>query len=203
MSVKVLSPDGKELLFLSPQELNKYKIYKSAASETAVAINEKQIIKTYEETILQENLKFINDLVNDKFGFKRELRKGSLSYVKSKDDTYADLTSAFNDADSGLKALVDDEELARTKLQNAVQSWNSALIESDVNNKKARIDQDVTIMIYFNQLEVHFALGEYELSQKILSSLNLLSISQSERKLKDGYESMFMDLKKRVVANKK
>lgn len=203
MSVKVSGPDGKEILFLTPQELNNYKAYKSPESNKSIPINEQQLVKTYEEKILQENLKFISDLVNDKFGFKRELRKSSLSYVKSKDDLYSDLMSAFNDADSGLKSLVDDAEFATTKLQNSIQTWNKALDESDPTNKKARIDQDVTIMIYFNLLETHFALGEYEPSQKILSALNLLSLGKSERKLKDDYEAKFIDLKKRIAANKK
>lgn len=202
MSVKVTSPEGKEILFLTPQELNNYKTYKSPESTKSIPINEDQLVKTYEEKILQENLIFINNLVNDKIGFTRELRKSTLSYVKSKDATYGDLTSAFNDADSGLKSLVDDSEMATNKLQNAIQTWNKALEESDVNNKKARIDQDVTIMIYFNLLEVHFALGEYDPSQKILSSLNMLSLGKSERKLKDEYEALFMDLKKRIAANK-
>ncbi len=201
MSVKVTGPDGKEIFFLTPQELNSYKTYKSPESESGVSINEQQLVKTYEEKILQENLKFISDLVNDKIGFRRELRKTTLSFVKTKDETYKDLLIAYNDATSGLNTLVDAPEAAKAKLTGAVAAWNTALQESDVNNKKARIDKEVTTMIYFNLLEAYFALRDVAGAEKVLTAMNALSISNSDRKQKEGYETLFNDLKKRLAAN--
>lgn len=202
MSVKVTGPDGKELFFLTPQELNTYKIYKSAETETPAAVNEQQLVKTHEEKILQENLKFISDLVNDKIGYRRATRKTSLSFVKTKDDTYQDLLVAYNDANSGLKLLVDDPQAANTKLNSAVAGWENAMKESDVNNKKARIDKEVTTMIYFNLLEAYFALNNTAGADKVMASLNTLSLSNSDRKQKEAYEILFNDLKKRLEANK-
>lgn len=203
MSVKATTPDGKELFFLSPQELNTYKTYKSAQSTTASAINEEQLAKTHEEKILQENLTFINDLVNDKIGFKRETRKSTLSYIKSKDDVYSDMLIAFNDGNSGLKSLIDDSDGAKNKLQKANQSWNTALNESDLNNKKARINKDITIMICFNLLESYFALADVAAAEKILDTINTISISNSEKKQRDEYDALLTDLKKRIAVNKK
>lgn len=202
MSVKVTTADGKEVFFLSPQELNTYTTYKSPQSTTSSAINEEQLVKTHEEKILQANLTFINDLVNDKIGFKRETRKSSLSYIKSKDDVYSDMLIAFNDGKSGLKSLVDDSEGAKNKLHKANQNWNTALNESDLNNKKARIDKEVTIMIYFNLLETSFGLSDVASADKILESLNAMPLSNSERKQKDVYDALITDLKKRIAANK-
>ena len=54
MSVRVSSPDGKELFVVSPSELNNYQTYKSGESKTSIAINEAQLVKTYEEKILQD-----------------------------------------------------------------------------------------------------------------------------------------------------
>lgn len=203
MSVKVTSPEGKELFYLSPQELNTYKTYKSSQSTTSSAINEDQLVKTHEEKILQENLTFINGLVNDRIGFKRETRKTTLSYIKTKDDVYSDMLIAFNDGNSGLKSLLDDGEGAKNKLHKANQNWNTALNESDLNNKKARIDKDVTMMIYFNLLETYFALSDVEAAEKVLTSLNSMSISNSDKKQKEEYEALITDLKKRIIANKK
>lgn len=201
MSVKVTGPDGKELFFLTPQELNTYKIYKSAESENPVAINEQQLVKTYEEKILRENLQLISDLVNDKIGYRRELRKASLSFIKSKDDTYKDLLVAYNEANEGLKLLIDNPDAAGTKLKSAVQAWNTALQESDVNNKKARIDKEVTTMICFNLLEAYFGLADPAGADKVMATLNTISLSNSDRKLKDQYAALFNDLKKRQEAN--
>lgn len=202
MSVKVTSPDGKELFYLTPQELNTYKTYKSPQSTTATAINEEQLVKTYEEKILQENLSFINDLVNDRIGFKRETRKSALSYIKAKDDVYSDMLIAFNDGNSGLKSLIDDSDGAKNKLHKANQNWNTALNESDLNNKKARVDKDVTMMIYFNLLETSFALADVAAAEKILETLNTMTISKSEKQQKEDYEALITDLKKRIAANK-
>jgi hypothetical protein len=202
MSVKVTSPEGVEMFVLSPSELNNYKAYKSADSKTSVSFNEEQLVKTYEEKILQENLKLINELVNDRIGFRRTARSTELGYVKSKDETYADLMNAFNEASTGLKMLLDDKTSATTKLEKSIQLWEAAMTESDVANKKARIDKDVTIMISFNLLEAYFATGNNMAGEKIIQTMNTLSLSATERKTKEAYELAFTDMKKRIEANK-
>jgi hypothetical protein len=203
MSVRVSSPNGTELFVLSPQEMNSYKTYKSAESTTSVSYSEEQLVKTYEEKILQENLKLISELVNDRIGFKRALRKTELHYVKSKDETYSDLMNAYNDASSGIKVLVDDVTSSQTKLQHAIALWEEALKESEPTNKKARIDKEVTIIICFNLLEAYFALSNVEYGEAIIQKMGSLSISNNERKTKEAYEALFADLKKRIQANKK
>lgn len=202
MSVKVTTPDGKELFSLTPQELNTYKLFKTPESTTAAPLNAQMLIKTYEEKILQENLNLINNMVNDRIGYKRVNRKVELNYVKSKDETYQDLMLAFNDASSGLKLLMDDAPTAKTKLQNAIQLWEKALLESDPKNKKARVDKDVTIAIYFNLLEAYFATNNVTSGEKAIASLGVMDLSSRQRKQKDDYEALFNDLKKRLAVNK-
>ncbi len=202
MSVKVTGADGVELFVLSPSELNNYKTYKSSETKTSQSFSEEQLVKTYEEKILQENLKLINGLVNDRIGFKRALRTSELGYVKSKDDTYSDLTNAFNEASTGLKMLIDSKDEAATKIGKSIQLWEAALVESEPANKKARIDKEVTIMVCFNLLEAYFGSANVEGGQKIIQTMNTLSLSASERKTKEAYELAFTDLKKRIEANK-
>jgi len=202
MSVKVTGPDGVELFVLSPSELNNYKTYKSSETKTSQSFSEEQLVKTYEEKILQENLKLINGLVNDRIGFKRALRVSELGYIKSKDDTYSDLTNAFNEGSTGLKMLVDAKTEGVAKVEKSIQLWEAALVESEPANKKARIDKDVTIMVCFNLLEAYFALGNVEAGQRIIQTMNTLSLSASERKTKEAYELAFTDTKKRIEANK-
>lgn len=201
MSVKVTLPDGKELFYLTPQELNTYKIYKSAASKSVQYTNEDQLVQLFEEKIVQDNLKFIGDLVNDRIGFKLTERAGKLAYIKSKDDTYSDLMRAFNEGTSALQNLKDDEVAASTKLLDVIQTYKKALSESDLANKKARIDKDVTTMIHFNLLEIYFALKDVTSTESTLSELNGLDLSSSDRKEKEVYEKQILDLKKRIAAN--
>ena len=202
MSVKVTLPDGKELMNSSPQQLNNYKIYKTPESTTAVPLNTESLIKSNEAKILNDNLTFINNMINDQIGYKRVLRQTSLGFIKSKDDLYQDLLVAFNDASSGLKILLDDEASASEKINGAISSWNKALTESNLKDKKARIDKDVTIMIHFNLLECYFALRNPEEAKKVIASLNTMNLTSQERKKKDDYEAQFNDLKKRIAINK-
>ncbi len=202
MSVLVTDPQGNTILNVTPQELNTYKIYKSEESDKTLNINNELLLKTYEEKIFQENLTFINDLVNDQYGYPFTNRIAELNFVKVKDDSYQDLMIAFNDASAGLRLLKDDPAAAQNKLNSALNLWKSALLESDLQNKKARIDKDVTLAIYFNQLECYFALRDVQSAEKIISILNGFSLSGSERKQKEGFEVIFNDLNKRIVANK-
>jgi hypothetical protein len=124
MSVKVSLPNGTELFVLSPSELNNYTTYKSPESKTAVSFNEEQLIKTHEEKILQENLKLINQLVNDRIGYRRVLKNTEIHYVKSKNDLYADLTNAYNESTAAFKLLIDDKSSAIAKLENSIGIWH-------------------------------------------------------------------------------
>lgn len=202
MSVQVTLPDGTVALNETPQELNTYTIYKSQESETAGSINTDLLIKTYEEKIFQTNLIFLNNLVNDRFGFQKVKRVAKLFYVKSKDEVYQDLLVAYNDAQSGLRMLIDDLTGATTKLENSISIWKKALSEFDPAVKKARIDKDVAAIICFNLLESYFALKKTEEADLIIVKLNTFSLSSEEKKIKEDYESLFVDLKKRIQANK-
>jgi hypothetical protein len=200
MAIKVSIPGGKELLNLTPSELNIYKVQKSTPSDNYKQVNPELMIKTHEEKLLQDNLIFLNNLLNNKFGFSQVKREAELYYVKSNDE-YADLTTALNEASAALLMLQQDASTAKTKLEKAIRLWNEALKESDPSNKKARIDKDVTIAICFNLLETHFAMGNAEGGRIALDKLNTLSLSGSEKKQKNDYEMLFSDLSARIKNN--
>nr|WP_315422861.1 hypothetical protein [uncultured Pedobacter sp.] len=201
MAVKVYTPQGSEILSITPPELNSYKIYKSANTDRPVEINGELLIKTHQEKVLQENLGFINNLLNDKFGYSTVNKTATLYYIKNGDADYADLTTAFNEASSGLLMLQQDRSTGVEKLKKACDIWNTALKESDISNKKSRINKDVTIGIYFNLLESYFAIGDAAAGQNTLGKLNTLSLSNTERVTKLGFDKLFSELKKRQSQN--
>ena len=202
MSVKVIGPDGRELFNLSPQELNSYKVYKSTATKTTQAIDEKQLVNMFDEKILQENLTFLGNLVNDRIGYKREPRSTSLDYVNDKKVDYSDLLQAYNEGLSGLMTIAADEESGKTKIAKATEFWKNALAESNLTDKKARIDKDVTMSLYFNLLEAYFATRNIEEADKVFSKMASVQLSNQDRKNKEKYEELFIDLRKRVLTNK-
>ncbi len=201
MAVKVIMPDGKEILNHTPPQLNMYKIASSQNSTAAPSLNTEIIVKTTEEKIFQEGLQFINNYLNDKFGIAKEKRKTELFYIKKGGDEYADLTNAFNTASSALTMLENDEATAKTQLQQATDLWSTALKESNPGDKKARIDKDVTIAICFNLLEMNLVLRNHAAGMAILQKLNTLDLSNKERMKKAQYEMDFADLKKRLNIN--
>ena len=140
-------------------------------------------------------------MVNDRIGYERTQESFELYFVKSKNESHNDLLDAFNAANLGFKMLGTNEAQGAMKLNEAIAIWNKALEESDTENKKARIDKDVTIAIYFNLLEAHFALRNTVTADEILRTLGRMDISNREKRQREAYEQAYIDLKLRMVAN--
>ncbi len=201
MALKVYAPGGKELMSLTPPELNSYKIYKSSATSQPAKINSELLIKTTEEKVLQDNLRFINGLLNDRFGFSTVKRTATLYFIKDGSNEYEDLTMAFNESSSGLLLLQQDVNTAKIRLQKACDLWNNALKESNMSNKKSRINRNITLGIYFNLLETYYALANVSEGQNILDKINGISMSNSDRRVKLDFDLIFAELKNRQQNN--
>ena len=201
MSVRVANANNQEIIYLAPTELSDYKTYKSTASKVAPSSDFSGLIRTSEEAILKENLTFINHLVNDQIGYEVTPRTTSLDYVKSKNDAHADVMEAYNNQLTGLKSLTVNEALATQKLNAAIEAYTKILLESDLLDKKARIDKDVTISIYFNMLEAYFALRKTTEAEAIMATLSQLDLSNREKKFKEKYAEAFLDLTNRKAVN--
>ena len=122
--------------------------------------------------------------------------------VMDKKVDYSDLLQAYNEALSGLMSISVDEESAKTKINKAIDLWNAALKESNLTDKKARIDKDITISIYFNLLECYFATRNVIEADKVMSAIGGIQISPKDRKLKEAYETIYVDLRKRLAVNR-
>ena len=159
------------------------------------------LLKKSEESILKENLSFINHLVNDQIGYEVTPRNSSLDYVKSKNDAHSDIMEAYNNQMIGLKSLLTNEPLATQKLNEAVDAYKKILVESDLFDKKARIDKDVTISIYFNLLEAYFAQRKTIEAETVLAALTQIDLSNREKKFKEKYAAAFLELTNRMAVN--
>jgi len=197
MSVQVIMPDGKEVMNVTPSELNNYTVFKSPSSTSYQGANSEMLVKTSEEKVLQENLGKISDMVNDMYGFKPIPRKAVLYFVKNKNQEYTDLLDAYNDASMGLKLIVQDETMANEKLTKALGLWKTAFAQSDLANNDARIDKDVALAIAFNMLEVNFATKNFTEGFATLDAMNKMELSKKETKRKEEFQNLFLELKKR------
>lgn len=202
MSVRVTDPQGNELMYETPVELNNYTKYESGASTSRPAVNEQILVTDAEEKIVQTNLEFIRNLVNDAYGYKHQPRTVELAYVVDKKGEYSDVTEAYNLTKSGLGALLDDEASAFEKLDKAIALYTDILSKADFNDKKARIDAKVAVPMYFNLLECYFAKKDIENAQTTLSNMNTISLDKGESDQKEELEKLILDTKKRIEANK-
>ena len=201
MSVRIAGLNNQEIFFVAPAELSTFKTYKSTSSKTAPSSDFTMLLKSTEEALLKENLTFINHLVNDRIGFERTTRSTSLDYVKSKNDAHSDVMEAYNNATVGLKALTTNEAFAQQKLTAAITAFKSILTESDVNDKKARIDKDITTAIYFDLLECYFATRNVTEADAVFKELGKLDLSNRDKKQKEKMEELFFDLNNRKAVN--
>jgi hypothetical protein len=134
-------------------------------------------------------------------GFEVSKRKSSLDYVKTKGEEYADVNEAYDAATMAFTMMGKTDDQAKAKLQEAVSKWTKALAESDPENKKARIDKNVTISLGFNLLEAYFALRMVDEAETLIASQKKLDLSKKETKLLETYTQDFIDLRMRKAAN--
>ena len=201
MSFRVTNTMNQEIYAAAPAEFTEFKLYKGTATKTQPSMDVNAVVKSMEDKCLQENLKAINHMVNDRIGFERTDETFELYYVKSKNESHNDIQDAFNAAQLGFKLLTTNEAQAKMKLEEANAIWKKALEESDIENKKARIDKDVTIAIYFNLLESYFAMRNTNEADVILQTLGRMDLSNRDKKQVEAYQKAYLDLKLRMAAN--
>ena len=201
MSFRVSNAMNQEIYAAAPAEFTEYKLYKGAATKTRPSMDVSAVVKSMEDKCLQENLKAINHMVNDRIGFERTDETFELYYVKSKNESHNDILDAKNAATLGFKMLGTNEAQGKAELDKAIVVWKKALEESEIDNKKARINKDVTIAIYFNLLEAYFALRNTTEADAILQTMGRMDISNRDKKQREAYEQAYIDLKLRLAAN--
>jgi hypothetical protein len=97
--------------------------------------------------------------------------------------------------------FVTSEEQGTLKLNEAINLWKTALLESDIDNKKARIDKDVTIALYYNLLEAYFILRNTTDADTILTTMGRMDLSNRDKKDLEKYNELYLNLKLRKAAN--
>jgi hypothetical protein len=70
-----------------------------------------------------------------------------------------------------------------------------------VNDKKARIDKDITTAIYFDLLECYFATRNVTEADAVFKELGKLDLSNRDKKQKEKMEELFFDLNNRKAVN--
>ena len=125
--------------------------------------NQEKTVDNLEITSAESGLKIIQTLLNSDYAFKKTERKAVVLQVKDKKQDYSDLAQAYLALVEGYNVLSEDYEKkdAKVKIAEATAIYEKALLESDINNKKARVNEEVTLSIYWNLMEAYIWMDEY------------------------------------------
>lgn len=205
MSVKVEVP-GRGVIFNQViEQFNTFTQVKTNATDNLPAQNMSDpsaYAKNLEEKTLAENLKYINELVNSKYGFSKVSRTSVLNNVESKKMNYDDFQTAYDNAVSGYAMLATDKAGATLKLKAAIEIWEKALLESNPDDKKARVDAGVTMATRFNLAEAYIMTGDFANAELQIQKINAADPSKKEKKRVEEIDALLKDMKARDAANK-
>ncbi len=144
----------------------------------------------------------LNGKLANEIGYPKQSRTTEIYTAKDRDFDYTDLLEAYQSAKDGLLQLsVDrDKEAALEYLGTAISKYNQILTESDVNNKKARINHKVTAAIYCNLAECYMWMDDFSQAELFLNKAANVGVGKYKR---HGNNMMpfLMDQKKRFAAN--
>lgn len=160
-------------------------------------------LSNLQEQIINTNLTKIGTTINNMIGFKKINYATELGFVDEKKE-YEDLKEAYALALSGYNLLATDQTKLTSipSLQKAAEIWEKALKESDTENKKARIDADVTTLIEINLLQVYMWMNEFDKAQAYFDKLMILDSGRKNRHRAERLRDFAKELKERWVANK-
>lgn len=206
MSVKVEVP-GKGVVFNQGiDQFNTYTLIKTNTTDDYNSVrnmNADAYVKSLQEKVLADNLKYINQLVNEKYGFAKQKRETILYNVKAKgDNNYDDYQSAYENAVSGYNLLTSDPTGAKGKIKTAIDLWEKALTEYKPGEKKARVNDDVALSTRLNLAEACMWADDYTKADEHLIKTTALDPSKRQRKWSEELKTLMSEQKKRFEANK-
>ncbi|HLC83767.1 MAG TPA: hypothetical protein VJI69_08045 [Bacteroidia bacterium] len=209
IKLKIIQPDGKFLMdeaygpslgfttytskfFANQIDLDNY--WKSAQAN--------EITNTQEKIVI-DNLKSINEMINNNYGYVQQARGVVVGYVNEK-KMYDDFKDALNNAKNAYAIIGKKETSGQGKdyLQKAVATWETAMKESNPSNKKARIDEDVTECLLMDLSEAYIWLEDFTKAQEYLTKLDGFKLSMKEKNIKAGTKAFLADQSLRISANK-
>lgn len=176
-------------------------IFEGTSEYTEIVTAQSPNMFNLEKQSVEDVLMAVNEYINNNYGFSQLERTIKIGFVKNKDGEYDDLENAKNLAISGLKSYVYGK--ANEDIEKAIAIWETALDETDLTDKKARIDAKVYEEILFNLSKVCLATYQLEKAATYIEALRTIKLSSSEKSELERYETELADRQTRLAASKK
>jgi hypothetical protein len=188
-AIKPQTPQG-PLPEMNPDVLNEYKTAETNtfASEEELKTywerNKDSFLSDLQDKVIKENMSIINLLMNEEFGYLKKKREITINVPTAKKISYNDYADAYVNVLSGYNMIGTGglKEQVETDIRKAIAIWEKALTESNINNKKARINENVTIATNQNLAEAYMWINDFRSSEMYLNKLTLLNLSAKEKK---------------------
>ena len=160
-------------------------------------------LENLQERVVNENCQKLGTAINNMFGFRKINFTTELMNVDEKKD-YDDLKEAYTSAITGMNALATDMTKASSipSLKKAIDIWENAMKESNVESRKARIDRSVTKGLLINLQQAYMWVDEYDKSDACYQKLIALDPDKTNKNRAERIKSMAADLRERWNANK-
>ncbi|OYU94250.1 MAG: hypothetical protein CFE21_16825 [Bacteroidetes bacterium B1(2017)] len=146
-------------------------------------------IANLEQETVDKNMAAINEFLNSNYAFKKVTHETVVLIVKDKKQDYSDLGNAYLALVEGYNLLAEDynKGAAKAKIAEAIAIYEKALLESDMENKKARINEEVTLAIYWNLIEAYVWHDDYANAKTLFTKF---STFDAPKKYKKAMETM-------------
>jgi len=137
-----------------------------------------------EKNHLTKVMTFINQFLNDNYGFQTVKSSVKLSSVKNK-GKYDDLEKASIYVATNLRKLNPQNPqmtaAGMTGMQKGIDIWKDTLTKIDYKDKKADFNGRIAEYIYFNLIRLHLALGKKADAEKYLNEMqeNIVNMNLS------------------------
>ncbi len=210
MSYKIDVPGQGTVADVFLPELDNFSEYKTNEFDSVKYLvnnweqNKTKILEQIQDKSVYENLEYINNKINDKYGFMKMNYATLLSIVDEKKD-YQDYKEAYVAAENGYKAIGSapgaDKSSAFPELSKAIGLWENAMKESQPNNKKARVDGDVTEITILNLIEAYIWKDDYINAKAYIDKIKTMDPSRKGRRRLERMELLYKLNKERFDAN--
>lgn len=210
MKLKLTLPNGtnvKDELFAPTLAMRPYNTQEFASQQEAEAwwiLNKQSEMQKSQERIVNENLKMINEQLNDDHGFRKASRGFSVIWVNDKKGKYEDLKQSLTHAKNAYAIIGNPGSFqsAADELLKAIEIWEKAMTESNTSSKKARINEAVTEALLLNLAEGYAWLNNFDKAQQYHSQAMTYSMNSRKRSAAAAVQAFIADQRKRAEANK-
>lgn len=178
-------------------EVLKTGVYGETGTYQILTTGSKPNRASIERPLTESTLTYMNNYLNENYGYPQITRNVVLFYVKNKKGEYDDVEKAKDFAASGYKNYSGNAEAAVEDIENAIGMWEKIFSEANYDDSKARIDEKVGTAILKNLIFATIVTNDFDKADKYMGEFRKLRLNYDDKQFLTTHESMYNDLKAR------